>query len=267
MVALAKKPHYRWMVYDATRGDEPASDDGWLGGVTQCLPFNPTLEFLDRWAQRLALQDACWVGVVCAAAQRTRLTVSTNSPCLPKLGSGNIKTKMLNQQLPQACPAPSPPAATCPSLTSTAAACACGRPTAEPSASARAASRLVSRAQRCWEGAAWPVQTQSMSNSRRGGDGCQRFRWSFCTPSSALQAQACPAACRHLPWMQWVRCRRSRLFTCSPCRTSPLLPPTAHAAARTQAPSCSWLRRRRLCGWHRARLPPGAGNRASDCVG
>lgn len=54
MVALAKRPHYRWMVYDTAGGDQLADCDGWMGGVTQCLPFNPTLEFLDRRVALLA---------------------------------------------------------------------------------------------------------------------------------------------------------------------------------------------------------------------
>ncbi|KAL4433073.1 hypothetical protein ABPG77_006500 [Micractinium sp. CCAP 211/92] len=48
MVALSKRPHYRWMVYDVCCGGQ-GDDDGRLGSVTQCLPFNPTLEFLDRY--------------------------------------------------------------------------------------------------------------------------------------------------------------------------------------------------------------------------
>lgn len=47
MVALAKQPKYRWVVWDAPAA-EGGAQPGWLGTLTACCPFNPTLEFLDR---------------------------------------------------------------------------------------------------------------------------------------------------------------------------------------------------------------------------
>lgn len=53
MTALSKQPKYRWVVYDAPPTAPPPLADpraapGWLGSLTACAPFNPTLEFLDR---------------------------------------------------------------------------------------------------------------------------------------------------------------------------------------------------------------------------
>ncbi|PSC70856.1 F-box WD repeat-containing 7-like [Micractinium conductrix] len=64
MVALAKRPHYRWVVWDAPKegqlseGKLPCSGTpeaaaapgaGCSGTLTHCRPFNPTLEFFDRY--------------------------------------------------------------------------------------------------------------------------------------------------------------------------------------------------------------------------
>ena len=51
LVSLSKSPQFRWVVYDTPRDPPPpagAATPGWLGALTQCRPFNPTLEFLDR---------------------------------------------------------------------------------------------------------------------------------------------------------------------------------------------------------------------------
>lgn len=56
MVALSRQPRFRWAVYDlpqaapepAVAGQAAAAQLGWLGHLTWCCPFNPTLEFLDR---------------------------------------------------------------------------------------------------------------------------------------------------------------------------------------------------------------------------
>lgn len=54
LVALSKRPRFRWVVYDAPATPPPlvaAADApaGWLGSLTACCPFNPSLQFLDRY--------------------------------------------------------------------------------------------------------------------------------------------------------------------------------------------------------------------------
>ncbi|PRW44266.1 F-box SNE-like [Chlorella sorokiniana] len=54
LVALSKRPRFRWVVYDAPAAPLPPIADagapaGWLGSLTACCPFNPSLQFLDRY--------------------------------------------------------------------------------------------------------------------------------------------------------------------------------------------------------------------------
>lgn len=53
LVALSKRPRFRWVVYDAPATPPPlvaaaGAPAGWLGSLTACCPFNPSLQFLDR---------------------------------------------------------------------------------------------------------------------------------------------------------------------------------------------------------------------------
>lgn len=53
MIALLQQPRYRWVVLDMPSvapppAVAPGAAPGWLGRLTACAPFNPTLEFLDR---------------------------------------------------------------------------------------------------------------------------------------------------------------------------------------------------------------------------
>lgn len=52
LIALSKHPRFRWLVYDAPQLPPPLASPGqrtgWLGRLTYCCPFNPSLEFMDR---------------------------------------------------------------------------------------------------------------------------------------------------------------------------------------------------------------------------
>ena len=189
MVALAKRPHYRWVVWDAPKegqlseGKLPCSGTpeaaaapgaGCSGTLTHCRPFNPTLEFFDRWVGPLwdrvaipgllaCIQTACTdrraVRVPSVCSQR-RAYPPPPHPHTHHHHHHRHPPHTPHPHPPHPHPPPHPPPAppgTFSSSTSTAAACGSGTQPARHSALPRAASPQVRAAQRATDAAALPA--------------------------------------------------------------------------------------------------------------
>lgn len=202
----------------------------------------------------------------CAAVprRRSRLLQQRNQPRLPMPTWGPTF-------------APHLPAGTFPSSTNTAAACACGPPTAAPSASAPAANRRVSsRGHRMLAAFTEPALSRQQGTCMHTLGSAWRVPRPMvllhthpathpCAHGPCLRTPA-PTACLRLPWLQWARCQRSPLCMCSPCRAWAPPAPMPQAAAGMSAPHLPWRRRRHRCGYCRAPLLPGAGTDAGNRI-